>query len=280
MKFFVINRTTRAALFAGLVAAAWSPNSFACSDTPVISSICAMSVPVTFGSFNRTYVLAAGQELQVNQYAALYSLIGVTYGGNGSSTFKLPDLRGKFMVAADGSTYQAGSTGGANAVTLLAANLPSHIIPLTTATVDISKITVNTTLPTLTGTVALASAVATGTVSDLKMNVVNASGGTATPSGNYLGKSPNNFGNVYSSAAPDATLNTSAISGGKVSVTIPASSAPVSLPGSTVAGVVAGTATVSGNATYIGASLPIDNRPAYIALTYYIATTGLYPSRD
>ena len=98
MKSFVKNRTTRAALVAGLVAAAWSPSSFACSDTPVISSICVMAVPFTFGSFNRTYVLAAGQELSINQYTALYALIGVTYGGDARTTFKLPDFSAALMI--------------------------------------------------------------------------------------------------------------------------------------------------------------------------------------
>jgi microcystin-dependent protein len=281
MEFLVSHRAMRAALIAGLVATAWGPASFACSGEPILASMCIMAVPTTYGPFNNTYVLAAGQSMSINNYTALYSLIGVTYGGNATTSFNLPDLRGRFVIGADGANYKTGGVGGNNAVTLLASNLPSHVVPLGTASLDLSKLTVNTTLPTLTGTVALASAVATGTVSELQVNVVNGGGGTGTPSGNYLGKSPNAFGNLYSAAAPDATLNANAISGGKVSVTVPASTAPVTLPGSTVAGVVGGTATVSGNATYVGASLPVDNRPAYIALTYYIAASNaLYPSRD
>ena len=59
------------ALASGLMTAAWAPNSFACSDTPVLASVCIMAVPPSFGSFNRQYVLASGQQLSISQYTAL-----------------------------------------------------------------------------------------------------------------------------------------------------------------------------------------------------------------
>ena len=277
----VRNRCSRVALVAGMVAAAWSPASVACSDTPVLASICIMAVPTTFGNFNRQFVLAAGQDLQINNYTALYSLIGSTYGAANPSTFKLPDLRGKFVIGADGVNYNTGATGGKSAITLTVAQLPPHFFTINALPVALSGITVSTALPTLTGSVAIASSVATGTVTGLKMNVVNGSGGTATPSGNYMGKPAVPTANFYSSLAPDATLNANAISGGAVSVTVPASTSTVSLPGSTAAGTVGGTATVTGNTNALGAGAPIDIRPPYIALTYYIAATNsLYPSRD
>ncbi|KQQ33844.1 microcystin-dependent protein [Duganella sp. Leaf126] len=266
-----------------MLAAACSPSSFACTDTPVLASICAMAVPYTFGNFNHQYMLAAGQELSINQYTALYALIGTTYGGTGTTTFKLPDLRGKFMVAADGgATYPTGGTGGKNSVALTSANLPAFSLPLNAATVNLGQVTVTTTLPTLSGTANIAAVAATGTVSNLKLNVVNTSGGAATPSGNYLGKSASSSGNIYSAAAPDASLNPGAISGGTVAVNVPASSAPLVLTwtGDTKS-VVGGTATVAGNAVYPGTGVAFDARPPYMALTYYIAATnGLYPSRD
>jgi microcystin-dependent protein len=281
MRSFVKSHVSRTALIAGMAVAAWSPNVYACSDTPVLASICVMAVPFTFGNFNRQFVLAAGQEVAINSYTALYSLIGVTYGGNATTTFKLPDLRGKFVIAADGVNYNAGATGGKSAITLTTAQLPPHLFTLTALPVALNGVTVSTVLPTLTGTVAIASSVATGTVSDLKMNVVNGGGGTGTPSGNYLGKVSLTAATFYSAATPDATLNAGAISGGTVSVAIPASTSTVTLPGSTVAGTVGGTATVSGNTNVVGTGAAIDIRPPYIALTYYIAATnGLYPSRD
>ena len=281
MKSFVRNRVSNVALFAGVLAAAWSPASIACSDTPVLASICVMAVPFTFGSFNRQYILATGQDLSINNYTALYSLIGTTYGQTNNTSFKLPDLRGKFVIAADGVNYNAGATGGKSAITLTTAQLPPHLFTVTALPVALGAVTFSTVLPTLSATVSIASSVATGTVSDLKLNVVGGSGGATSPSGNYLGKSSSPLVNVYSSATPDAALNAGAISGGNVSVTVPASSSVVAFPGSTVAGAVGGTATVSGNTNVVGTGAAIDIRPPYIALTYYIAAqNGLYPSRD
>ena len=281
MKSFVRNRVSNVALFAGVLAAAWSPARIACSDTPVLASICVMAVPFTFGSFNRQYILATGQDLSINNYTALYSLIGTTYGQLNNMTFKLPDLRGKFVIAADGVNYNAGATGGKSAITLTTAQLPPHLFTVTALPVALGAVTSSTVLPTLSTTVNIASSVATGTVSDLKLNVVGGSGGVTSPSGNYLGKSSSPLVNVYSSATPDAALNAGAISGGNVSVTVPASSSVVTFPSSTVAGTVGGTATVSGNTNVVGTGAAIDIRPPYIALTYYIAAqNGLYPSRD
>ena len=282
MKSFVRNRVSNVALFAGVLAAAWSPASVACSDTPVLASICVMAVPVTFGPFNRQFVLAAGQDLSINSYTALYSLIGTTYGQLNNMSFKLPDLRGRFVVAADGVGYNTGDKGGNNTISLSTAQLPPHLFTVSALPVALNGVTVATVLPTLNATVNIASSVATGTVTDLKLNVVGGSGGVTSPSGNYLGKSTSPLVNVYSSATPDATLNAGAISGGNVSVTVPSSTGTATVTGGAVmAGAVGGTATVSGNTNVVGAGAPIDIRPSYIALTYYIAAqNGLYPSRD
>jgi microcystin-dependent protein len=72
-----------------------------------------------------------GQALNIQAYPALYSLIGVTYGGDGVSTFKLPDLRGRVPVGmgtptGSPNTYARGTTGGAETVTLTSAQMPAH----------------------------------------------------------------------------------------------------------------------------------------------------------
>lgn len=64
-----------------------------------------------------------GTLLQVGQYQALFSLLGKQYGGDGKTTFGLPDLRGR---AAMGRGTAMGATGGQASVTLTAANLPVH----------------------------------------------------------------------------------------------------------------------------------------------------------
>lgn len=76
------------------------------------------------------WALCNGASLPVQQNAALNALLGQTFGGNGSTTFNLPDLRGRTPIAAgqgsDGILYQNGASGGAEKVTLTAATVPAH----------------------------------------------------------------------------------------------------------------------------------------------------------
>ena len=69
------------------------------------------------------YMEAAGQELQIGDHDVLFQLIGTTYGGDGQSTFMLPDLRGRTIIGAS-NFAQIGSTLGQEQVTLGNANLP------------------------------------------------------------------------------------------------------------------------------------------------------------
>ncbi len=66
-----------------------------------------------------------GQTLPISQYDVLFSLIGTTYGGDGQSTFNLPDLQGRALVH-QGSNYVIGQKAGAETVTLSIAQLSSH----------------------------------------------------------------------------------------------------------------------------------------------------------
>jgi microcystin-dependent protein len=76
------------------------------------------------------WAMCQGQLLPVQQYTALFSLLGTNFGGDGVRTFGLPDLRGRLpngMGQAPGlSDYSIGETGGENAVTLTDANNPPH----------------------------------------------------------------------------------------------------------------------------------------------------------
>jgi microcystin-dependent protein len=71
-----------------------------------------------------------GQLLSISQNTALFSLIGTTYGGNGVTTFALPDMRGRMMLhAGQGPGLQSrdqGETGGTEANTLGIVNMPAH----------------------------------------------------------------------------------------------------------------------------------------------------------
>jgi microcystin-dependent protein len=71
-----------------------------------------------------------GQLLPLSQNTALFSLLGTTYGGDGKSTFALPDLQGSApMHPGQGpglSLHDLGETGGSDTVTLLESEIPSH----------------------------------------------------------------------------------------------------------------------------------------------------------
>jgi len=71
------------------------------------------------------YALAQGQLLAINQNQALFSILGTTYGGDGRTTFALPDLRGRAAIGAD-SVFDLGQSTGAESVSLTLAQMPAH----------------------------------------------------------------------------------------------------------------------------------------------------------
>jgi microcystin-dependent protein len=93
---------------------------------PYISSIYLFAGNFAIANF----ALCAGQLLAISSNTALFSLIGTYYGGNGTSTFGLPDLRGRTAVCqgqtAGGSFYSIGELTGTENVTMLYSNLPIH----------------------------------------------------------------------------------------------------------------------------------------------------------
>lgn len=82
------------------------------------------------GNFEpRGWAFCDGRVLSVAQYTPLFSLLGTTYGGNGQSTFCLPDLRGRSAVhqGSNGqNTYEPGEVGGAERVALTVNQMPRH----------------------------------------------------------------------------------------------------------------------------------------------------------
>ena len=78
----------------------------------------------------RGWAFCNGQVLAINTNQALFSLLGTTYGGNGQTTFALPDLRGRVPISQGQgpglSSYTLGQVGGSASITLTTANLPSH----------------------------------------------------------------------------------------------------------------------------------------------------------
>lgn len=83
------------------------------------------------------YQLCQGQILSIAQNTALFSLIGTTYGGNGQTTFALPDLQGRVPIGQGNGpglpSYAMGEAAGSSTAVITTANMPAHIHTLTSA---------------------------------------------------------------------------------------------------------------------------------------------------
>jgi len=80
---------------------------------------------VSFNFPPRGWALCNGQFLPINQNQALFSLLGTTYGGNGQTTFALPDFRGRAPVHV-GSSFTLGQAGGQEFHTVTTSEMPAH----------------------------------------------------------------------------------------------------------------------------------------------------------
>jgi microcystin-dependent protein len=95
-------------------------------STPYIGQL----KPVGFNFAPVGYALCNGQSLAISEYEALFNLIGTTYGGNGQTTFNVPNLQSRIPIhqgqLAGGSTYVIGQLAGAETVTVGINQYPRH----------------------------------------------------------------------------------------------------------------------------------------------------------
>ena len=188
-----------------------------------------------------------GQVLPINNYQALYSLLGTTYGGNGTTTFALPDLRGRVpMGTGQGnglSPCVLGQTKGVETVSLGGNNIPA--------------LTANVQVNNLTGSAS--GTVAGNASAEIKIPCANAQE-SGTPVGNVMGANGElifatngtNFMKPFNANVP-ISLN---------------ANLPVSVSGSGTASINAG---VSPN--------PVNNLQPSLGLNYIICVNGIYPMR-
>ena len=90
--------------------------------------------PLGFNFAPLGWATCDGQLMSIAQYTALFSLLGTTYGGDGMTTFALPDLRGRAMLhqgQGPGLSFRAiGEMAGTQTNTLIVSNLPAHNHPV------------------------------------------------------------------------------------------------------------------------------------------------------
>lgn len=146
----------------------------------------------------RGWAFCNGQMLSIAQNTALFSLLGTIFGGNGQTTFALPDLRGRVAIGQGQgpglSNYTMGQSGGLEGVTLTPAQIPMHVHAATGLTVTMSAATTPGTqsVPGTDGANALGASTAGGRPAQLYVNAspsvnlqgAGISGNTAPAGGN------------------------------------------------------------------------------------------------
>lgn len=208
----------------------------ACAADPFLGGMCAFG-----GNFAiRNWAKAEGQLLAISSNSALFSILGTTYGGDGRTTFGLPDLRGRSPIGQGQgpglSNYRLGQRGGAEIHSLNVLQMPAHNHSATTTTTNV--------VDTSATTIALRALASSST--------------TNVPSNAVLANSPNRE-NIYSSGVPNVDMSAEAIAL-NLSVDVSSTSSTV----------------VNAN----GNGQPFNIRGPYLALTWLIATQGIFPSRS
>lgn len=187
------------------------------------------------------WALCNGASLSISQNVALYSLIGITYGGDGKTTFNLPNLCGRVIMGYDtNSGKKLGYTGGSPNVTLTPNNIPEHTHAFN-GTITKAPCTItsdNSTIP------------ATSTL-----------GNTINPDNNsYFSKAPtlgSNGLSIYNNANPVKDVQ---LPVGKVTVNGTSQNTTLTINN-------------AGNQT----PTPVNNMQQYLALNYIICLRGIYP---
>lgn len=144
-------------------------------DQPFLSEIQIFA----FNFAPRGWAMCNGQLLAIAQNTALFSLLGTTFGGNGQTTFALPDMRGRVAIHPGNSgqgTYVLGQAGGSQTVTLTQPQLPAH-----THTAVATSTTASETYPATTNTWAAGAAepaFASGANNVMAPTTINVAGGS------------------------------------------------------------------------------------------------------
>jgi len=189
----------------------------------------------------RGWAFCDGQLLPIAQYSALFSLLGTTYGGDGRTTFALPDHRGRVSIhpgKGPGLTSRKlGERIGSETTQLISENIPAHT----------HSAAISGTNATANATISIPVTTETGNTTEPGSGVILSLGEVA--------KNQNEV-NAYSSETADETLRPF--------------NAPVNVS------ITEGAVTVG----MTGQGTPFANIQPVLGINYIIATQGVYPSRS
>ncbi|MFC5049976.1 phage tail protein [Rubritalea spongiae] len=193
----------------------------------------------------RGWAFCDGQLLPISQYSAVFSLVGTIYGGDGRTTFALPDLRSRVPVHPGSgpglSTYRLGQKGGAETVTLNQTQIPSH----------------SHLIHDLPGTSAVTLS------AQAEFNVSTAAADEAEPTdSSYLAAASLASGgvvNMFTETAPDEKLASNAV---------------------VVTAVGNGVTSSDGATSNAGGGLPHTNIQPFLCVNFIFALQGVFPSRS
>ena len=245
-------------MLAAMLLSSGIQSAIACGDTPYIGEVCTFAMDWCPHGF----VEANGQSLPINNNSALYSLIGVTYGGDAKTVFNVPDLRGRSIVhhgqAPGLSPITTGQSRGAESVMLTETQVPliQHTHTSSSAPVSLPvAVDIPAQSVSVSGSLKIASSTATG-LQNVQPNAVLAKGGgQASIYAASTTVADTNIGpeQTFTGSTTATTVNTSA--SGPVDVAInPSTSHPATARTPTI--------------------------PPQLAMTHCIATSGTYPPKN
>ncbi len=209
----------------------------------------------------RGWLFCNGQTVPISQNSAMFALLGTMYGGDGQTTFGIPDLRGRVVVGSQAqgpglANVQQGEKAGSNNATVISNG---------TATIALSV--ANMPLHTHTGTLNLTGLSATTTMSVGTTASTNVATTGATVNNSPVG--PNaGAATIYQ---PAGTPQVSPVAVGGFNTTV-----------SATGGTVTNSNTGSGTPLTVPvvSSATISNMQPYLGLNYIIAMEGIFPSRN
>lgn len=221
--------------------------------------------PVAFNFAPQGWALCNGQMLSISQNSALFALLGTSYGGDGQTTFGLPDLRGRVAVGQgqgpNAAAVQMGEVSGANTTTMTLSGAG-------TCTLTTANMPAHNHGATFSGSGATPLAAT--------LNVNTAQGSSLAPAeGSYLGavkmSGPGSTASLYVAGQPTTTV---ALGAGTVTST------------GTAGGITGGTVAVDNNGGGQPISMPVSVSgqtslmQPFTGVNYIICLQGIFPSRQ